>query len=310
MGEARRKRLALDNAKQLLSLDRMFDRLVERFPGKAIPSTVYHYTSWAGAEGILKSRELWFTAHDCTNDPGELVSVDETIVRCARELLSEHEGNAADILKKFVDHYDQDRVSLRVPVFLFCLTASRDDPHFWQSEYTDRGAGLCLGFKFLPGEKTEEIPGLGGAFIEVDYDETSWKDKLLSHFRMVIDAVPPERVDPVYIDLAVAALNRIAAFASIQGKQASWADEKELRFAVMTTADCEHPVLERESRGRTIRYIKLPIRPEGKPAFLDEVIIGPKSDPHLARTRLHALLESAGYPSEDAPLPTVSESRP
>lgn len=58
MGEARRRRLALDNAKQLLSLDRMSDRLVERFPGKAIPSTVYHYTSWAGrcAPGELLHR--------------------------------------------------------------------------------------------------------------------------------------------------------------------------------------------------------------------------------------------------------------
>jgi len=168
----------------------MFDRLVERFPGNPIHSTVYHYTSWAGAESILRSRELWLTAHDCTNDPAELISVDDTIVSSARELLPAYKGNAADVLSRFVDQYHRDKVSHRVPVFLFCLTPSRDAAHFWQSDYTDRGAGLCIGFKFLPGEKREEIAGLGGAFIEIDYDEASWKEKLLSHFRMVLDAVP------------------------------------------------------------------------------------------------------------------------
>jgi len=309
MGEARRRRIALDEARQLLSLDKMFDRLVERFPGKPIPPTVYHYTSWASAENILKSRELWLTAHDCTNDSSELVSVDDTIVGCARGLLPSYEGSRASILNQFVNAYDRDKVSNRVPVFLFCLTASRDDGHFWQSEYTGRGAGLCLGFKFLPDEKPEEIPGLGGAFIEIDYEEASWRAKLLDHFRMVLDAVPVVHVDPGFLTLAVAALNRIAAFAAIQGKQASWADEKELRFAVMTTADCQHPVMEQESRGRRVRYMKLPVRPCGKPAFLEEVIIGPSQIQDTARVQLQALLESVGYPCADTPLPTISESR-
>jgi hypothetical protein len=45
-------------------LDAATDR-IDR--GELRGTTLYHYTSWAGAEGILTSRQMWATAHDCTN---------------------------------------------------------------------------------------------------------------------------------------------------------------------------------------------------------------------------------------------------
>lgn len=50
------------------------------------PDVLYHYTKWDGAQGILTSKQIWATSHDCTNDPAELSSAGEVIVTVARDI--------------------------------------------------------------------------------------------------------------------------------------------------------------------------------------------------------------------------------
>jgi hypothetical protein len=62
-----------------LKIDAMVDRAkrVRRSRGSLVP---YHYTSWEAAENIIASQTFRATAHNCTNNPGELMSADATII--------------------------------------------------------------------------------------------------------------------------------------------------------------------------------------------------------------------------------------
>lgn len=303
MGEARRRRIAFDDVMRLRSYDKAFDRIVASVFRTRMPPVLYHYTSWEGAKGIMRSRELWLTASENTNDSSELVSVDKTIVECAQTLRSSFVGGPARILDQFVANYDRDKISNKASVFLFCLTVSRDDDYFWKCDYSQRGAGLCLGFRFLR-EENRDIPGFGGGFLRVDYDEASWRERLLRNFKRVLHVVPStENHDRPIVSLAVATLNRIAACAAIQGKDAHWANEKELRFVMMKMSNLQPRVSEEEGR-----RLKLPVRPDGKPPFLDEIIVGPRQPTGNATGRVRDFLRSVGYPSKDAPMPKLSES--
>jgi len=71
-----------------LAVDRMFETVVDNSFKVAVPSVLYHYTGWQGAEGILKSQAFWETAHDCTNDEAELRSADATVMEVASDLRS------------------------------------------------------------------------------------------------------------------------------------------------------------------------------------------------------------------------------
>jgi hypothetical protein len=69
-----------------LAIDKMYDSVVSDGYNKSAPPTVFHYTSWNGASGILHSQRFWATAHQCTNDRAELKSADAVILEVAEEV--------------------------------------------------------------------------------------------------------------------------------------------------------------------------------------------------------------------------------
>jgi hypothetical protein len=80
----------------------MFDGMVSDAFKVAAPKILHHYTSWAGAEGILRSQTFWATAHDCTNDEAELKSADGIIMEVAREVRRSTRGAASTVLDLFL----------------------------------------------------------------------------------------------------------------------------------------------------------------------------------------------------------------
>ena len=131
----------------------MFDRAVEGSARAQAPPVLYHYTSWQGAEGILKTNTIWATSHDCTNDPAEIVAADETILKVARELRDGVKGpSSRDVLTKFIDNYPGLHVAKMVQIYLACFSVARDDRNQWCA-YADHGRGVALGLRVL-----DELP--------------------------------------------------------------------------------------------------------------------------------------------------------
>jgi hypothetical protein len=102
----------------------------------------------------------------------------------------------------------------------------------------------------------------------------------------------------------VVALAQIAALASIAAKRWDLRDEREWRHVLYPASDAPVDWKTTEA-GR--RYLALPARAEGKLLLLDRVIVRSTAPENDVR-KVITILEAAGYPSEDVPMPEVTIS--
>jgi hypothetical protein len=294
-----------------LAIDKMYDRVVSDGYDKSAPPTVYHYTSWDGASGILRSQRFWATAHQCTNDRAELKSADAVILEVAQEVREgQKNGLAREALRLFIEGFrDLDmKVASLLTVCLACFSASRDDAEQWK-RYGDNGKGLMLGIRVV----NEPAPtDYTAATIKVDYDEKSWRGTIAKSFRDICKilsrgALPSQR----NIELALNALHRIAAHASIQAKKPEWAVEQEYRRVVLLR-DPSKLQKRLSATGQEIQYLPTLVREDGKRILLEEITLGPNQDPQDALEKLEKLLTECGYVpgTPEYPKITISYTAP
>ena len=295
--------------------DAELDRLVQKtFFHEPTPDVLYHYTKWDSAEGILNSKQIWATSHDCTNDPAELSSAGDVIVTVARDIRNKFAPPGRQILDCLADNYSKSKITKITPVFLSCFSAARDKDILWQKSYGDQGRGLCLGIKVLRNELPPN-DGLGRAILRVDYSEVSWRKRVTSGFSQVCSRLNEVTVkDPNMLmevrDLALNALYRIAAVAEVTAKTSKWAHEEEWRLVFFPKRGVSITPLERYVDDKCIKYISVNVRPDKRPLAIDEILMGPKqSEGEALLQQLEDLLKRAGYPHEFAQLPKITTSK-
>ncbi len=185
-----------------------------------------------------------------------------------------------------------------------CFSTARDDLEQWCS-YGENGRGLCLGIRLL---KEPGPPGQPSALAKVDYLESSWRASVKESFRLLCSKLGEFKFSPSSCELGVSALNRVAAFVSIQAKQERWASEKEIRHVTLVPHDSGVRLLERESRGKKVEYLPVLVRAGNRKIALDEIIIGPNLDSEIASTRLKSLLVESGYTTDEMEYPAITAS--
>lgn len=299
-------RRKLRSRRDPLGVDRIFDREVN--PAFAIdaPKVLYRYTTWAGAEGIISSQAFWATAHDCTNDEAELVSANAIIVETVKSQRANATRLTLQVLTAFLRNYGSVQVSELIPTYLACFSALRDDKDQWR-KYADNGRGLCLGVRIL-NEQPPESSDTAAKLIKVDYSESSWSRWVADSMDQICAAL--NRGLPTLRNqrLGLSALYRIAAFASMMAKQQKWEVEQEYRHVTMVHADATVIPKERERAGKTIRYLPVMVRADGKHIAFAEILIGPNQDFEVASERLKKTLQAAGYEPGDMEYPAIVPS--
>ena len=286
-----------------LALDRMLDGIVNEAFKVEAPEVLYHYTSWSGVEGILKSRQFWATAHDCTNDEAELRSADEIITEVARDLRTDSKGAAAVTLDKFLEGYPKLQITQLRTVYLSCFSISRDDQEQWR-KYADDGRGVCLGIRVLDEEPPAETDR-ATKLARVDYSEASLRSTLSAEFKKSLTLLERAQITRHNIELGLLALHRTAAFAAITAKQAKWAAEQEYRRMTVLHREASVEPKVRMSGGKAIRYLTTEVRAHGRKVALAEVIIGPNQVAEQARERFVKLLADCGYETNDMEYPEI-----
>jgi Protein of unknown function (DUF2971) len=292
-----------------LALERMFDRPVNdtlKIPPSEAPKILYHYTTWKGAEGIISSQRFWATAHDCTNDEAELVAADSIIIEIVRELRRNAVHAAAEVLDLFLRNYAHEQVTLVIPVYLTCFSNLRDDSEQWR-RYGDNGRGVCLGLRML-NEQKPQGPDLGDGLVKVDYSKASWRENVREHMGQVCSFLSYRNASPAGQKLALSALYRVAAFTSIMAKQAAWEVEQEFRHVTIVHPGSGVQPRERQSGGKTIRYLPVALRDSGKRIAFAEIITGPNQNAEDARERLKLILAEHGYAAGDLEYPEIMAS--
>src|SRR5260370_17320756 len=119
---------------------------------------LYHYTSTYGALKILESQKFWATAHDCTNDRGELISANAAVFDVARAWRQNVTGLAARALDIFLRDYDREAIAKIRTAYLACFSIARDDENQWR-RYGGNGKGVCLGVRVInePGPESAQV---------------------------------------------------------------------------------------------------------------------------------------------------------
>lgn len=274
------------------------------------PRTLYHYTTWAGAEGILTSREFWFTSHECTNDEAELVSADLPILLAVADVWPTADTRGRILLNLFRNNR-ADMMRTLGPVFLACFSVARDADSQWLA-YGESGGGLCLGLEVLDEEEGAHLP-VAVLLSPVVYSREQSRRRVERGLRGICDKLAQfrgkcKRQEKQALSLALNAMYVVGTFAAVTAKKPGWASEKEWRLiAFAKKGHCIH-IRKRESCGRRVRYISLPLRARSRPLALSEIIIGGPQEPGAARTKLMALLAKTGYPSRGVPCPRVAVS--
>lgn len=281
----------------------MFDLAGRQGLSAPAPRVLHHYTTWAGAEGILASRQFWATAHECTNDEAELATADAIVIEVAKELRASASGTPLKVLDSFIDRYSQVQITESVTACLVCFSVARDDEQQWK-KYADDGFGICLTLRTLD-EPAPNLPST--ALCKVDYSESSWRNGIRGAFEQFCAQLSRVESCRRNLDLGLSALHRIAAFWCITAKRAEWADEQEYRHVTLVPRS-SNLLQSRVAGGRTIEYLPVFLRRDRKRIALAELLIGPNRDAEKTRQDLQRLLADNGYEDGSIEYPTIAAS--
>lgn len=121
---------------------------------------LYHYTSYAGLEGILRSNGIWASHRFSMNDEQEFSYAQGVIRQVLREVSLDHTlPNVAGRLVKWIlinlDNFFRDSAKY-CSAYCACLSISRDHEGQWQ-RYSGSGIGVSVGFNVCKINNTQIV---------------------------------------------------------------------------------------------------------------------------------------------------------
>jgi hypothetical protein len=271
---------------------------------------LYHYTSTFSALKILEGQKFWATAHDCTNDKGELVSANAAIFEVAKAQRQTSKGLASEVLDIFLRDFKTEMIAQVRTAYLCCFSIARDDREQWD-RYGGKGTGICMGISVInePGPKSKE---LFSRLFEVVYSEEALREWFSDAVGKTCSLITRYPATAQNIKFALSSIRGLAAFASITTKTSEWSVEKEVRHVTMDNLEPGvKPSVRFSSDGQAIRYLPVSLRAGAKLIALDEIIIGAKQEFDAVRRKFEAVLASKGYAEGSIEYPrfTVSSAQ-
>lgn len=155
-------------------------KLIEDFFSIPIPAQVWHYTNFAGFEGIVSSGTVWATEAHHTTDRSEFVHARKVAIEFLHNLKPEDASDEyaqKTALEIVVYEFDQGVLSpSRSEIFLASFCANDDLASQWKN-YGAAGHGLSLSFDMRHVRPSEGI-GSAVTFAPCIY-ETDQKNEML-----------------------------------------------------------------------------------------------------------------------------------
>ena len=203
-------------------------------------------------------------------------------------------GLAARSLDIFLRHYDLEVIARIRTAYLSCFSIARDDESQWK-RYGESGKGVCLGIRVI-NEPAPESKEVFSRLLQVIYSEDSLRRWFSDTFGKACAALNSYAPTDQNVQLTLAILRGITAFASLTTKTSEWSSEQEVRHVTMDRFEPGvKPHVRISADGEEIRYLPVSLRVEGKLIALDEIIFGATQDFDEVRKRFEAVLASKGY---------------
>lgn len=254
---------------------------------------LYHYTTFSGLLGIVKSRALWASDVRYMNDSAELRHTADLIGAEVRERIDSGHPNP-HLLSQFVDWVSH-RITNGHMMFGASFRSHGNLLSQWRG-YSAPGKGVSLGFS--PGyilrcaEKQQFMIG------KCIYEPA--RQRLL--IRQVVDAVETLACSQVGGDCPAAERSALyrAAFGQMETnllriaailKHPSFREEKEWRIVSPVIApDSDAPILFREGHAMLVPYIEFDMSLEKAPLVMEHLFLGPTANISISMNSLKMFL--------------------
>ena len=259
--------------------------------------TLYHYTTFSGLLGIVRSRTLWASDIRYMNDSAELRHTADLIAAEARERIDSGHANSG-LLSLFVDWVTH-RITNGRMLFGASFRSHGNLLSQWRG-YSTPGKGVSLGFspehilrcarhqQFMIGQCIYE-PARQQALIRQMVDAVEQLAAGLG-----CEGYPAGERSTLYraaFSTMETDLLRIAAIL----KHPSFHEEKEWRIVSPVFANiAESPILFREGHAMLVPYIEFGLSLDGQPLALDHLYLGPTANINISMNSLKMFLEQNG----------------
>ena len=260
--------------------------------------TLYHYTTFTGLLGIVRSRSLWASDVRYMNDSAELRHTADLIGAEVRERIDGGHPHP-QLLSQFAD-WIAHRITSGHMLFGASFRSHGNLLSQWRG-YSLPGKGVSLGFcpeyilacaahqRFMVGKCIYE-PGRQHALIRQVVDAVvthaahlTAEQGLASSERSTLYHTAFEEVET---DLL-----RIAAIL----KHPSFREEKEWRIVSPVIAnEANAPILFREGHAMLVPYIEFNLSVDGRPPVLDHLYLGPTANINISMHSMEMFLAQHG----------------
>jgi hypothetical protein len=254
------------------------------------PLLLYHYTTTAGAHGILSGGAVWASMIHYMNDAQEF----QYALALARELIQSATESSEESRLVCDDFLSAIR---RITIFVFSLTENKDQLSQWRA-YSLAG-GYAVGF--AKAHLSTIAAGYGASLVKCDYDPASQREKLAPIVADMLEAAIPGGFSAKAFDDFAVRFARVAAAI----KHPSFREEQEWRIVSASKMKPEL-VRYRHAGGVIVPYCEWSLR-QGSTYPIATVVVGPTIPGELAARSLHYLTaQTFGWPVKvefsDSPL--------
>jgi hypothetical protein len=205
-------------------------RRVSFDPATFVPACVYHYTTAAGFEGIVRDRSIRATNFSFLNDPSEVTYG----LTFARNLLDESKSSIAadkvaliDQILTFLD------TAVASEVYVACFSRHEDDLSQWRA-YGSGQERYAIGFD------TEALdaltPGPDAKFVRVLYEKPEQMERVQFFLERVLKFVDDEKVPNHQWTVLAEAVAQLIAHVLPELKDEAYKNEREWRIVLRRSA--------------------------------------------------------------------------
>jgi hypothetical protein len=254
----------------------------------AVTAPLYHYTTWAGLEGIITAQQFWFTHYQHLNDNTEL----EFGMDVAKAVLAEV-GLRMPKVKIFLDMvadlFSAENMTSTFEFYIASFSRNRDDLHQWR-HYAQNGQGFAIGLAphlFGIEDKPNRKPHENTFVSPVSYGNNAGRllhlPAIESAARIVAATVEHKskamrdinKGMPFFDEMGKRLISSELILNSLIVKQSDWAPEHEVRLFILGEVAKLAPYVSTRNRDTEIvPFIKsdMPLQQLGSIA---EIVIGP-----------------------------------
>lgn len=251
-----------------------------------LPEVLYHYTTAAGLEGIVRERKLRATNFSFMNDPSEVQHGRELVEAELTERFEIASGIEEDFFQFVISNFN---IEMLAEIYVCCFTKLKDDLSQW------RAYGASAIERYSIGFDSSEITRAATrqphvAFTYVDYDADAQAARITKLIDRAVDFIRQHSPSSRYLsDLGAAAASRLAGLVPAL-KIGAYKPEREWRIVIWARPGTDKPSYDTR-RGVLRPYLEWSL-PQALPITSLHVLAPTRKDAALKATKM--LLSEAG----------------